>query len=95
MFRRFWGTLLLLRSLSTSYQFFSIQAILFPLQCGLTLHLYLVINLTNSYRQSKSFCNQRHCPLPDTESFGKATTLTYSSDCLEEIFSETRSMQVR
>jgi len=79
MLRRLWGTLLLLRSLSTSYQFFAIQAILFSLQCAkLTPHPYLVTNLTNSYSKGKSFCNQRHCLLPETESFGKATILSYS-----------------
>lgn len=38
-------------------------------------------NLTNSPREGKSLCNQRHCLRPDTESFGKATTLSYSPNC--------------
>jgi len=35
-------------------------------------------NLTNSPREGKSFCSQRHCLRPDTESFSKATTFNYS-----------------
>jgi hypothetical protein len=47
-------------------------------------------NLTNSPREGKAFCNQRHGLRPDTESFGKATTLSYSPKLREDFFSETR-----
>jgi hypothetical protein len=81
--------LLILRSLSTCYRFFSSQAIPFLSNAKLTPHPHLVTNLTNNHRQGKSFCNQSHCLLPNTESFGKATTLSYSTNCLEGVFSET------
>jgi hypothetical protein len=89
MLRLLCRTLLILRSLSTCYRFFSIQAILFSCNAKLTPDPYLVTNLTNNHRQGKSFCNQRRCLLPDTESFGKATTLSYSPNLQKELFSET------
>ena len=49
---------------------FSLQSGAHPLPLSST-------NLTNSPREGKSFCNQRHCLRSDTESFGKATTLSY------------------
>ncbi|MDX6382090.1 MAG: hypothetical protein QOI57_3114 [Rubrobacteraceae bacterium] len=47
-------------------------------------------NLTNSPREGKSFCNQRHCLHPDTKSFGKATTLSYSPNLREGVFAATQ-----
>ena len=59
---------------------FSLQSGAHPLPLSNT-------NLTNSSREGKSFCTQRHCLLPNTESLDKATTLTYSPDLREEFFS--------